>query len=186
MGKDKALLPLKGRPLIEYVLERLSPMADEIILSTNTPAAFSFLNLATLPDELPGQGPLGGLYTVLKAASTPCVAAVACDMPFASQSLFEYELELLQKTEADVVIPLSPDGLEPLHAVYHRETCLPVIEAALKGKNYRMLDWLNDVNVQIVPPEVAAQFDPDGLAFWNLNTPEEFRLAEEELETRKG
>ncbi len=181
MGKDKALIPLHGQPLVQRVLERLAPMADEVILSTNTPAAFSFLNIAALPDEEPGQGALGGLRTVLKAAAFPFVAAVACDMPFASPELFKYELNHIQQTEADVVIPVTAEGLEPLHAVYRCEACLPVIEAALQAGHYRMTDWLKEVKVKEVPPEVAARYDPEGLAFWNLNTPVEFQQAERHL-----
>ena len=186
MGRDKALLHLQGRPLVEYVLERLSPMADEVILSTNTPAAFSFLNIATLPDETPGLGPLGGLRTVLEAAQYPFVAAAACDMPFASRALFEYELDLLQKTGSDAVLPSTDAGLEPLHAVYRRETCLPVIGSALQNGLYRLTDWLEVVKTQIVLPEVIARYDPDGWAFWNLNRPEDLLQAEAELERRKS
>jgi molybdopterin-guanine dinucleotide biosynthesis protein A len=179
MGQDKALMPLVGRPLILRTLERLAPIADEIILSTNTPADYAFLNIPILPDLQPGHGALGGLYTALNAAKNPYVAAVACDMPFANRALFEYELDFIIKTEADVVIPSTPDGLEPLHAVYQREACLPVIQSALQAKRYKLIGWLQQVNVQLVQPEVILQFDPHGLAFRNLNTPEEFTQAEE-------
>jgi molybdopterin-guanine dinucleotide biosynthesis protein A len=179
MGQDKALMPLLGRPLILRTLQRLSPIADEIILSTNAPADYAFLNIPILPDLQLGQGALGGLYTVMNAAKNPYVAVVACDMPFANQALFEYELEFILKTEADVVIPSTPDGLEPLHAIYQREACLPVIQSALQAKRYKLTGWLHQVNVQLIPPEVILQFDPTGLAFRNLNTPEEFTLAEE-------
>lgn len=184
MGKDKALLPLHGQALVQRVLERLAPIADEVILSTNTPAAFSFLNVAALPDEEPGQGALGGLRTALKAAAYPFVAAVACDMPFASPKLFKYEHELILRSEVDAVIPSIAKGLEPLHAVYRCETCLPVIESALKAGRLRVTEWLENVRVEIVPPEIAARYDPQGLAFWNLNTAEEFTEAEKRLEQR--
>lgn len=174
-------MPLQGRPLIQHVVDRLSPMADEILLSTNSPAAYIFLNMAILPDEEPGQGALGGLYSVLRAAQHPFVAAVGCDMPFASRSLFEYELDSLIKTDADVVIPATANGLEPLHAVYRRDTCLPVIKSALEARNYKLTGWLKDVNAQVVSAEVTGQFDPGGVVFRNLNTPEEFRLAEERI-----
>ncbi len=179
MGRDKGLMPFLGHPLILRTLERLAPIADEIILSTNTPADYAFLNIPILPDLQPGHGALGGLYTALNAAKNPYVAAVACDMPFANRALFEYELDFIIKTEADVVIPSTLDGLEPLHAVYQREACLPVIQSALQAKRYKLIGWLHQVNVQLVQPEVILQFDPHGLAFRNLNTPEEFTQAEE-------
>jgi molybdopterin-guanine dinucleotide biosynthesis protein A len=182
MGQDKGLMPFQGRPLVRHVLDRLSPIADEIILSTNRPAAYAFLDLPLYPDLYPDHGPLGGLYTLLSNAKNPFVAAVACDMPFASRSLFEYAFDLINKTEADVIIPSSPDGLEPLHAVYRRETCLPVIHSALTSGKLKLIGWLPQVNTHFVPPPVTAQFDPHNLAFWNLNTPADFHLAEEQAD----
>jgi molybdopterin-guanine dinucleotide biosynthesis protein A len=179
MGQDKALMPFLGRPLILRILDRISPIADEVLLSTNRLADYAFLDLSLHPDLQPGRGALGGLYTVLKAAKYPFVAAVACDMPFANPDLFEYELRLLSESGADVVIPSTPQGLEPLHAVYRAGNCLPVIKRALDAGKLKLVGWLPEVTIRIVPPEETARFDPQGLAFWNLNTPEEFRQAEE-------
>jgi len=179
MGQDKALMPFLGRPLIQRILERLATVGEQVILSTNRPADYAFLNLPSYPDLQPDCGSLGGLYTVLSAAGQSMLAAVACDMPFANPALFKYERELLSQTGADVVIPSTPDGLEPLHAVYRRGTCLPAVKSALAAGNFKMSGWLQDVRVRIMLPEELAQFDPHGLAFWNLNTPEDFRQAEE-------
>jgi molybdopterin-guanine dinucleotide biosynthesis protein A len=179
MGRDKALMPFLGRPLILRILERLAPLTDEVILSTNHPADYGFLGLPLYPDLQPDSGALGGLYTSLIAAHGSIVVAVACDMPFASPTLFDYERKLLSKTGADVVIPSTHQGLEPLHAVYRRETCLPIIRSALEAGKLKLIGWLPEVYVRMVPPEETARFDQQGLAFWNINTPEEFRQAEE-------
>jgi molybdopterin-guanine dinucleotide biosynthesis protein A len=180
MGQDKALMSFLGRPLIQHILERLAPLVDEVLLSTNRPADYAFLSLQMQADIHPDCGALGGLYTMLNSAQNPMVAAVACDMPFANPELFEYEKELLTKSGADVVIPSTLEGLEPLHAVYLRENCLPVIRSAIEAGKLKLTGWLTEVNVRLVPPEEIALFDPCGLAFWNINTPEEFRLAEEQ------
>ena len=66
-----------------------------------------------------------------------------------------------------------------MHAVYRRDTCLPVVRSALEAGKLKMIGWLPEVSVRIILPEEIAHFDPNGLAFWNLNTPEEFRQAEE-------
>jgi len=179
MGQDKALMPFLGRPLIQRILERLATVGEQVFLSTNRPADYAFLNLPSYPDLQPDCGSLGGLYTALSAAEHSILAAVACDMPFANPALFKYERLLLSQTGADVVIPSTPDGMEPLHAVYRRDACLPVVKSALAAGNLRMVGWLQDVSVRIVLPEEVAHFDPHGLTFWNLNTPEDFRLAEE-------
>lgn len=179
MGEDKALKPFLGRPLIQRVIDRLSPIADEVIVTTNRPADYAFLNLRLFPDLKPDRGALGGLYTAAASASHPIVAVVACDMPFASARLIEGMSRLLVEKEADVVITKSDEGYEPLHAVYRRATCLPAIEAAIEADQWKVIAWFPQVRVVELSAEEVKSFDPQGLAFWNVNTPEEFARAEE-------
>ena len=178
MGEDKALKPFLGRPLIQRVVDRLSSIADEIIVTTNRPDNYSFLDLRLFPDLKPDRGALGGLYTAIASASHPTVAVVACDMPFASPMLIETMSRLLVEKEADVVIPKSDDYYEPLHAVYRRETCLPAIESAIDADQWKVIAWFPQVKVYELPPDEVNRSDPQALAFWNVNTPEEFAEAE--------
>jgi len=181
MGEDKALKTFLGRPLIQRVIERLSPIADEIIVTTNRPADYTFLHLSLHADLRPGRGALGGLYTAIASAAHPIVAVVACDMPFASAKLIEAAGRLLvdAKREADVVIAKSGEGYEPLHAVYRRETCLPAIESAINADQWKVIAWFPQVKVRVLSSEEIKRYDPTGLAFWNVNTPEEFAKAEQ-------
>ena len=178
MGEDKALKIFLGRPLIQRVIERMTPIADEIIVTTNRPAEYAFLNLRLVPDLKPGRGALGGLYTAIASAAHPLVAVVACDMPFASQMFFEGARSLMVRDEADVVIAKTDEGYEPLHALYRRETCLPAIESAIDADQWKVIAWFPQVKVRILNPDEVKSLDPSGLCFWNLNTPEEFAEAE--------
>ncbi len=126
MNENKALkLFLKG-PLIQRVIARLAPIANEMLVTTNQAADFAFLNLPLFPDLKRGRGPLGGLYTALVSAKNPIVAVVACDMPFANAQLLEAAASILIQEEADLVIAETPEGFEPLHAIYRRKNCIPV------------------------------------------------------------
>ncbi len=178
MGQDKALMPFLGRPLIQRVADRLRPIADEVIVTTNRPEDYRFLGLPLFRDLRPGRGALGGLYTALSSATCDVVGVVACDMPFASAKLIETAGRLLVEAEADVVIPESGEGLEPLHAVYRRATCLPAIEAAIAADQWKLIAWFPQVRVRVLQPTEVRLLNPSGLAFWNLNTPEEFSRAE--------
>jgi len=178
MGEDKALKHFLGRPLIQRVVDRMLPIADEIIVTTNHPDNYTFLNLRLVPDLISGRGALGGLYTALFFATHPIVAVVACDMPFASVSLFEAARKLLVEEEADVVIPKSDEGYEPIHAIYRRAVCVPAIKSALDADQWKVIAWFPKVKVRVLAPEDIRFYDPSGLAFWNLNTPEEFVEAE--------
>ena len=179
MGEDKALKPFLGKPLIQRVIDRLSPIADELLVTTNRPADYAFLNQRLIADLKPGRGALGGLYTAIASASHPFVAVVACDMPFASKSFFESAHRLIVQKEADVVIAKTEAGYEPLHALYRREACLPAIEAAIEADQWKVVSWLPNVNTRILSPAELKLFDPTGLCFWNVNTPEEFEKAEQ-------
>ena len=179
MGQDKALAPFLGQPLIQRLVTRLSPMADELIVTTNQPDAFKFLGLPLFPDARPGRGALGGLYTALAHASQPLVAVVACDMPFANAGLLAFQARVLQDEAADVAIPLMPEGYEPMHAVYRRETCLPAVEWALDNDQWKLISWFSRVRVRALSPEECHLLDPQDLAFANVNTPQELAEAEQ-------
>jgi len=178
MGEDKALKPFLGRPLIQRVIDRLAPIANEWIVTTNRPIEYEFLNLRLVPDLKPGRGALGGLYTAIASATSPLVAVVACDMPFASSTFFERAYRLMVDNGSDVVIAKTEEGYEPFHALYLRETCLPAIESAIDADQWKVISWFPKVKVHELTPEEVMQLDPSGLCFWNLNTPEEFLEAE--------
>jgi molybdopterin-guanine dinucleotide biosynthesis protein A len=178
MGSDKGLVPFLGQALIQRVIERLAPLVDEVLVTTNHPDDYRFLNLPLFSDLVPGRGALGGLYTALQAASHPLVAVVACDMPFASRDLFTYQCDMLMEKDMDVVIPSSLEGLEPLHAVYRRETCLPVVQAAIQQNSWKLISWFPQVRVLSVSSGQISKIDPGESIFMNVNTPADLQLAE--------
>jgi molybdopterin-guanine dinucleotide biosynthesis protein A len=178
MGQDKALLPFLGQPLIQRVITRVSTVAGEIIVTTNRPEAYAFLHLPLFSDLRPGRGALGGLYTALASTKGTLLATLACDMPFANPDLLAFQARLLESEEVDVVIPLLADGYEPLHAVYRRETCLPAVEWALDNDQWKLISWFSRVRVRAITAEECQIYDPHGLAFANVNTPQEVAEAE--------
>ena len=179
MGQDKALMPFLGQPLIQRVVRRIAPIADEVFVTTNRPADYAFLGLPLFSDIHFGRGPLGGLFTALSSASQPLVAVVACDMPFVSPNLLAFQARLLEAEAADVVVPFSKEGYEPLHAVYRRESCLPAVKQALDDEQWKLIAWFSKVKVRTLTAEECRQYDPTGLAFANINTPQELAEAEE-------
>ena len=178
MGCNKALLPFLGQPLIQRILERIRPVTGEIFIISDDQTSYNFLGLPVIPDQIPGRGVLGGLFTSLSVSSLPYVAPVPCDMPFINPALLIFEMGLIQSSDADVVIPQSFNGLEPLHAVYRRDTCLPFVQEALFQNKQRLISWFDQVNIQIISPDEVATYDPDGTTFLNINTPEDLARAE--------
>ena len=121
--------PLRDVP--SSAVERLSPVADELIITTNEADKLGFLHdmypdltIRLVGDAYAERGALPGLYTALAAAENPYVAVVACDMVFASARLVVAEALAMHESGADVVAPSNKHGFEPMHAMYRKEGCL--------------------------------------------------------------
>lgn len=179
MGRDKAFLDFLGEPLIQRVIRRVSHLSQNIFVTANHPERYHFLDIPILPDIIPGIGALGGIYTALKSSNTPFVYIIACDLPFVNPDLLSACLEILRVSDSDAVIPQSENGLEPLHAIYRRDTCLPAVESAIKAGKRRVISWHKDALIHILHHEDVLKYDSYGITFWNVNTPKEFKRAKE-------
>ena len=180
LGTDKALLELDGESLLSRAVRRLAALSDDVIVVANHPEKYEPLGLAArfVPDEEPGAGALMGIYSGLKAASHGAAFAVACDMPFFSVPLLQHMLPNISRY--DVVIPCVDSMLEPLHAIYSKQ-CLPFMAALLAQGRRQIVSFLDKVEVFYVEAPTVARFDPLHLAFLNVNTAEDWRLAQEML-----
>lgn len=186
MGRSKATVPFAGRPLITRLIERLSPVADELIITTNEPENLEFLfekypdlPLRLVRDAIDVRGALPGLYTALNAAENPFVAVVACDMVFASAPLVAMQAQTMKEYSADVVIPRNKHGYEPFHAVYRREACLGPIKDAFDQGEKRAQSFFGQVNVYDFTQDRILEIEPMGGCFINVNTPEDLKRIEE-------
>lgn len=186
MGQSKALVPFNGHPLICRLIERLSPVADELIITTNEGSKLEFvyekypeLNIRLVPDLHKERGALPGLHTALKEAHYPYVAVVACDMLFASPRLIVSESITMKESGTDLVVPVNKHGYEPFHAMYRRETCLPAIEDMLARGDKRAQGFFDAVNVREFTTAEVLQAEPMGGCFINANTPEELHAWED-------
>lgn len=189
MGRSKATVAFLGRPLIERIVERVAPVADEIVITTNEAENLAFLDelnpdceLRLVPDVYEERGALRGLYSALSAASNPCVAVVACDMVFASASLIAHEAVALQMRRADAVVPCNKFGFEPFHALYRVDACLPAIADAIEQGKVRARDFYEQVNLSRFEREDMEKAVPGGGCFANVNTPEELARMERSIQ----
>ena len=178
-GARKATLPIGGAPIIERQLDILRQVADPVFLVTSADATAVDVDLTVVRDEFPDHGSLGGIYTAILRSPHDRTLVVACDMPFLKRPLLEYMAGL----DADLVIPRTIRGYEPLCAVYTR-TCLASIRARLERHELAASRLPEDVRVIEVGPETLAAYDPDGLLFVNVNTPHDYERAKEMVEER--
>jgi molybdopterin-guanine dinucleotide biosynthesis protein A len=179
MGTDKSFVPLLGKPMIEHVIDSVAELGRELILITNKPDEYAYLNLPMYGDLYPDQGPLGGFHSALYHAATPYILVVACDMPWLNRPLLEYMISL--RETADIIVPRWDKYPEPLHAVYSQR-CLQPITENLETGLLKLTAFFGKVTVHYLEKETIARFDPTGQSFVNVNTPEELLNAQQQRE----
>ena len=189
MGQSKATVSFNGRPLIERIVSRVSPVADELIITTNEPDRLEFLHsefpqqdIKLVRDLYDYRGALPGICTALTAAILPYVALVACDMVNASAALIAAEAIALRANNADAVVPVNSHGFEPFHALYRRDVCLAQVQNALDAGERRAQSYFSSINVYEFSSAEVQRVVPGGGCFANCNTPEELHALERAVE----
>ncbi|MFC1716243.1 molybdenum cofactor guanylyltransferase [Candidatus Poribacteria bacterium] len=171
--RNKALLKIGNKSVIEYVIEALSRATGNISLITNSPGEFAHLDLPMFGDILPGSGSLGGIYTGLKVTETHYNLVVACDMPFVQPCLLTSLIN--NSKNYDVVIPVTADGLHPTCTIYSRN-CIEPIEEQIKTGNLKIIDFFPHVAVNSIDLDALCPCcDPN--VFFNINTNEDYLKA---------
>jgi molybdopterin-guanine dinucleotide biosynthesis protein A len=170
MGCNKALLDFGGQPLIRVLIDRIRPLTEHIVISSNENSIYQFLNFPVVPDQFKGHGPLAGFHSAMRHEDSLLYLMLACDLPNLPVSLLRNLIALIDGYDA--AIPLTTDGLaHPLCAVYRR-TCFLPVEQALRRGSKKVIEILLDetLTVKWVRPEEGRFKDID-LA--NINTPED-------------
>ncbi len=162
MGRDKALLPWRGRTLLEHVADVVREAAGSVTVIGHE--AYRSLGLPGLPvisDAIPDCGPLGGLFTAFQATDADRILLVACDMPEVTAEL----LRGLLRGTGDAVVAEAGGRLHPLCAVYDR-AIFPKVQDAIRGRSLKMHELLSHIKVQRWPVS-------DAKLLINMNAPED-------------
>lgn len=168
MGRDKALLPLDGRPLALHQVSLAATVAHPVAL-VGEPARYTHLGVETLDENYPGCGPLSGIEAALRLHRAEWNLILACDLLGADQSVLTALLAAAgDESAAGVVAAQSPDqSPNPLCALWHTRA-LPVVAAALAAGRYRVRDAAAEAGVRAVPTPALLH---------NINTPQDWAEA---------
>ncbi len=175
-GRDKALEPIGGEPMIRRVIRRSADAVDasDVVVVVSSLEHGAGLPLdpphRIVPDVSPGSGPLGGIYTGLLAIRAEWALVVACDMPLLSAPLLRHMSGA--RTGWDAVVPVVEGRPEPTHALYSRR-CLPAIEERLQTGELKISGFFDRVNVHYLPEDEIRRLDPGLLSFINVNRHED-------------
>lgn len=160
MGSDKGLVEFDGKPLVQYAIDSLKSVCDNVLISTRNPA-YSQFGLPLIADEIPDCGPIGGIYSALKASTTDQILVLACDMPFVTS---ETLLKLLAQNNCfECIVPRVAGKLEPLCSIYLK-SLLCVIERNIRNGNFALNQLIMESNYCLI------DFDEIVADFKNFNT----------------
>jgi molybdopterin-guanine dinucleotide biosynthesis protein A len=175
---NKATLALGRTEIIDRQLLALRDVASPVFVVGTESAAWTARGLQVVPDEIPGTGALGGIYTAIVRSPCDRTLVLACDMPFVSAAFLE---RLAAEVSADAVIPHGLRGYEPLCAIYSR-ACAPEMRARLERGELQASVPPSGVRVVEIGPDTISMYDPHGLIFMNVNTPHDYERARELLD----
>jgi molybdopterin-guanine dinucleotide biosynthesis protein A len=164
-GADKGLQLLDGRPLVQWVLERLQPQVGQVVISANRNLErYRALGCPVLEDLTPGfAGPLAGLQAAMAGATTPLLLAAPCDSPRLPADLGSRLLAALQAAQSDLAVPRAGDRAHRAFCLVRCEL-LPRLDAFLAGGGRKLGLWYETLNT------VEVDFDDEAAAFGNINS----------------
>ncbi len=174
MGQPKALLPFDGEPLLVHNVRALQKQFADIVVVAAPSQELPILPVTLVHDAIAYQGPVGGILYGLQAASHDVCFVTSCDAPFLNLRLIDYFLSLIE--HYDVVVPFWEERLQPLQAVYRRSVA-PLLQDQLQRGELRPVFLYKKVRTYEVPVEDTRRFDPEGLSFRNMNSPEDYHEA---------
>jgi molybdopterin-guanine dinucleotide biosynthesis protein A len=165
MGRDKALLPCRRATLVEHVAG-LVDMAVGNVSLVGPRDRYERFGYPVVTDLSPDRGPLGGIDAALRNSEAAWNLVVACDMPALPPDFLHSLLDEAEAAACECLIPVSPAGVEPLCAVYHRE-CRNEIGRALDRGVLKVHEAVAALRARYWKVREAAWFV-------NLNTPEDW------------
>ncbi len=176
MGTDKAFLMFRGKPLVEHSLTVMRQVCASVAV-VGDPNKFSRY-APCVADVFPGCGPLGGIHAGLRQSSSELNLFLAVDMPFVPSDLLAFLLANAEQSDAVVVVPRTSRGLQPLCAIYRRSFA-ETAEAFLRAGKYKIDAAFAGLPVRAIGEAELAAHGFSERSFFNVNTPEDLRRAEE-------
>lgn len=176
-GRDKALVEIDGQPMLWRMCQVLGAVTRGVQVIA-PPGKYTVLGIHSVADRWPGEGPLGGIITALQHAAArpaPCEWSLvcSCDMPFLTPDWMAFLVHRAAQSAAQVVLPRSAYGLEPLCAGY-RSSAMPALIAGFESGTRKVTAALQQLTLEVLDEAVWKRFDNAGRLFWNMNTRAEY------------
>lgn len=182
MGRNKALLPIGGKPCLEWVIAAARAVTLEVTVVTSDAQVWAFCQergIALASDHYCDVGPLAGLHAALARCRGEAALVLACDLPFLTGEFLRVLRDSFR--EAEAVVPLDAQGHpQPLCAIYS-VACLPVVTNLIERGEQRLGRVLEHLRVRFLAFSEIAHLPGAEAFFWDLDTPEDYQRAQQRL-----
>ena len=173
-GSDKGLIDFEGRPLVEYLIERLSPQSDQVLINANRNLdRYARYGFPVVPDRLGEyQGPLAGFAALLEACPAPWLVVAPCDSPLIPDDYVARLHAARRRHPSALVVAHDGERIQPVHALI-RQDLLPDLLDFLEQGERKIDRWYDRVGYS------TADFSDRPQTFLNLNRPEDLAALQE-------
>lgn len=175
-GKQKALMQVGGKRILDRIFDVMSGVFKDIILVTNNPGRYLEWDATIVTDLLPVRSSLTGIHTGLFYARTDYAFFTASDTPFLKKEMITAIFDGISPG-IDIVMPETDQGREPLCAVYS-QNCLESARHSVENGRFKIMRTFRKKNIKIISAKASRKVDPQLLSFFNVNTPDDLRAAE--------
>ncbi|MDQ6965088.1 MAG: molybdenum cofactor guanylyltransferase [Mariprofundales bacterium] len=173
MGSDKARALLAGKPMLSHVLEQLTPLFEQVVVSVRR--LRSDVVCQQLVDNSADRAPMVGIRRAVAEVSTQWLFVTGCDMPLISVPLLQEMAS--RRGSCDAVVASVGGCAQPLFAFYAK-SALPVLSAHMKQGQRSMVRLLEVLDCHRVAEEEVRVLDPELISFTSIDTVEELKVAE--------
>ena len=167
-GKDKGLVELANRPLIEYVIDAIKPQVAAIILNANrNQQQYSLYGYPVISDMLEDyQGPLAGFFSAMEKATSSHIVTLPCDGPLLPNDLVDRLIFALTDNKAEIAVAHDGDRMQPVYSLIPT-TLIASLKTFLDSGERKIDFWYKQHKVAL------ADFSDCPETFRNINTAEQ-------------
>ncbi len=190
MGVNKSLLKLGNATLIERTANLMNSIFKEVIIITNSPEEYSFLQIPIYEDVYKGIGPLGGIHAGLIYSKTEMNFIISCDMPLVTKNLIEFIINF--NTDKLITITKADGFIQQLCGLYSKKTLTEIVRVIEEDNSTqaehnhqkkcvcKVLQLVKNLNAEII--DIADKYESyeEGM-FLNMNKPEDFEIVKYKL-----
>jgi len=169
----KSFLQVEDRSIIDSNVELLKGIFDRVIISTNDPEIYFYLNVILVGDIMEERGPMTGILSALSLPGVAEVFVTACDMPFINGRLARYMMDRWESGR-EALVPVFDARPQPLFGIYSRKSAGAMEESIRKGDS-GLIDFLGGRNVLYIEEKEVRDIDAQGRSFVNINTVDDVR-----------